>query len=191
MPLRHRGGQAHQSAQFGMGKDDAPMRPAQHRGWWLLPGASPEEAGLRRHERMAPPVEDDAGNVAPRIEARRAEHLGHLLANLSLEIGVAGRKEARSRRRALGRGGQARVEERDVKGQHGRIVGRQQSLAAQRDIAPYGHLPSQSLEPPRRRSEEHTSELQSLMRISYAVFCLQKKNTSNSTANTQDSNHNI
>src|SRR3546814_1049892 len=29
------------------------------------------------------------------------------------------------------------------------------------------------------RSEEHTSELQSLMRISYAVFCLQKKNTAN------------
>src|SRR3546814_5936774 len=28
------------------------------------------------------------------------------------------------------------------------------------------------------RSEEHTSELQSLMRISYAVFCLQKKNLS-------------
>src|SRR3546814_2854646 len=28
---------------------------------------------------------------------------------------------------------------------------------------------------PRRRSEEHTSELQSLMRISYAVFCLKKK----------------
>src|SRR3546814_5535515 len=29
----------------------------------------------------------------------------------------------------------------------------------------------------RIRSEEHTSELQSLMRISYAVFCLKKKNT--------------
>src|SRR3546814_1382042 len=28
-----------------------------------------------------------------------------------------------------------------------------------------------------RRSEEHTSELQSLMRISYAVFCLKKKTT--------------
>src|SRR3546814_2979449 len=28
-----------------------------------------------------------------------------------------------------------------------------------------------------RRSEEHTSELQSLMRISYAVLCLKKKNT--------------
>src|SRR3546814_1371117 len=31
------------------------------------------------------------------------------------------------------------------------------------------------------RSEEHTSELQSLMRISYAVFCLKKKNKNNIT----------
>src|SRR3546814_4988536 len=30
---------------------------------------------------------------------------------------------------------------------------------------------------PKMRSEEHTSELQSLMRISYAVFCLKKKKT--------------
>src|SRR3546814_9803534 len=37
------------------------------------------------------------------------------------------------------------------------------------------------LRPPRRllRSEEHTSELQSLMRISYAVFCLKKKTINN------------
>src|SRR3546814_6888729 len=34
---------------------------------------------------------------------------------------------------------------------------------------------------PEGRSEEHTSELQSLMRISYAVFCLQKKNTTYKT----------
>src|SRR3546814_8769143 len=33
--------------------------------------------------------------------------------------------------------------------------------------------------PRRRRSEEHTSELQSLMRISYAVFCLKKKKHNN------------
>src|SRR3546814_3650717 len=33
--------------------------------------------------------------------------------------------------------------------------------------------------PPHRRSEEHTSELQSLMRISYAVFCLKKKKIRN------------
>src|SRR3546814_16356510 len=32
-----------------------------------------------------------------------------------------------------------------------------------------------------QRSEEHTSELQSLMRISYAVFCLKKKNRINTT----------
>src|SRR3546814_3013382 len=32
------------------------------------------------------------------------------------------------------------------------------------------------------RSEEHTSELQSLMRISYAVFCLKKKKTNKSKA---------
>src|SRR3546814_7858441 len=35
---------------------------------------------------------------------------------------------------------------------------------------------SASIPSMRRRSEEHTSELQSLMRISYAVFCLKKKN---------------
>src|SRR3546814_3644795 len=33
------------------------------------------------------------------------------------------------------------------------------------------------------RSEEHTSELQSLMRISYAVFCLKKKHTKHIQAN--------
>src|SRR3546814_1865469 len=40
------------------------------------------------------------------------------------------------------------------------------------------HLPAGSARPRHRlpaRSEEHTSELQSLMRISYAVFCLKKK----------------
>src|SRR3546814_6772273 len=37
------------------------------------------------------------------------------------------------------------------------------------------------------RSEEHTSELQSLMRISYAVFCLKKKKKTNKYKNTQRS----
>src|SRR3546814_2333482 len=39
-----------------------------------------------------------------------------------------------------------------------------------------------------RRSEEHTSELQSLMRISYAVFCLKKKKN-NKTQEEIDSNN--
>src|SRR3546814_2505154 len=41
-----------------------------------------------------------------------------------------------------------------------------------------------------QRSEEHTSELQSLMRISYAVFCLKKKQTTthNNTATRTNTN---
>src|SRR3546814_1879373 len=39
-----------------------------------------------------------------------------------------------------------------------------------------------------KRSEEHTSELQSLMRISYAVFCLKKK-TKKNHINDSQSNH--
>src|SRR3546814_10773188 len=41
-------------------------------------------------------------------------------------------------------------------------------------MRPLGH-------PVERRSEEHTSELQSLMRISYAVFCFKKKTSRNPT----------
>src|SRR3546814_6947698 len=40
----------------------------------------------------------------------------------------------------------------------------------------YSTLPPASKIDDKGRSEEHTSELQSLMRISYAVFCLKKKN---------------
>src|SRR3546814_2639069 len=42
-----------------------------------------------------------------------------------------------------------------------------------------GSLPDQCSQ--QERSEEHTSELQSLMRISYAVFCLKKKKKSKNT----------
>src|SRR3546814_10608149 len=54
-------------------------------------------------------------------------------------------------------------------------------LAGARGVGHVRHLlrePSRSAPHPHRlRSEEHTSELQSLMRISYAVFCLKKKHT--------------
>src|SRR3546814_6657427 len=42
-------------------------------------------------------------------------------------------------------------------------------------LTPSANVPSSA------RSAEHTSELQSLMRISYAVFCLKKKNTLHTT----------
>src|SRR3546814_7564652 len=55
-------------------------------------------------------------------------------------------------------------------------VWRQEKLANQaRDIAALGKELYSRIAT--MRSEEHTSELQSLMRISYAVFCLKKKKT--------------
>src|SRR3546814_16466155 len=50
---------------------------------------------------------------------------------------------------------------------------------------PLGH-PSATGADCRARSEEHTSELQSLMRISYAVFCLKKKTNQNKTSLTDN-----
>src|SRR3546814_5746394 len=52
------------------------------------------------------------------------------------------------------------------------------NIAGRLDIAEHEALLAKALGGDRdHRSEEHTSELQSLMRISYAVFCLKKKNT--------------
>src|SRR3546814_5397889 len=47
------------------------------------------------------------------------------------------------------------------------------SMGRQGPPPPHGRLVAPVRQ--RQRSEEHTSELQSLMRISYAVFCLKKK----------------
>src|SRR3546814_7083170 len=58
---------------------------------------------------------------------------------------------------------------------HGPLPGRPPGRAPQRESAAdsaFRHV---------TRSEEHTSELQSLMRISYAVFCLKKKKPKNTT----------
>src|SRR3546814_5536986 len=60
------------------------------------------------------------------------------------------------------------------------VVGRARGAACAASAAgsncPRSALPAHSRRVPTPRSEEHTSELQSLMRISYAVFCLKKKN---------------
>src|SRR3546814_5206479 len=58
---------------------------------------------------------------------------------------------------------------------------KEQIMAAEKPVAPRGAskrsntIGQDAGTRPRNRSEEHTSELQSLMRISYAVFCLKKK----------------
>src|SRR3546814_1917005 len=53
----------------------------------------------------------------------------------------------------------------------GRLLPELQALGSEHIAMDIGRKSLRSL----RRSEEHTSELQSLMRISYAVFCLKKK----------------
>src|SRR3546814_6582727 len=60
---------------------------------------------------------------------------------------------------------------------------------SQREGDYFGFVDDQGIVKFWRRSEEHTSELQSLMRISYAVFCLKKKIKQNKseTANIQTS----
>src|SRR3546814_2795035 len=70
-------------------------------------------------------------------------------------------------------------------GKHGRRAPRPAHVATHRDMEPGNRPPAFPSRPPRSgvaqvaghcgRSEAHTSELQSLMRISYAVFCLKKK----------------
>src|SRR3546814_10357381 len=52
-------------------------------------------------------------------------------------------------------------------------------LLALSNVVLLPHMGSATFEGRAARSEEHTSELQSLMRISYAVFCLKKKKKTN------------
>src|SRR3546814_1102757 len=69
---------------------------------------------------------------------------------------------------------------------------RQQPEPAQRtrrSLVSAGPAPHRGVPPRKQRSEEHTSELQSLMRISYAVFCLKKQNTENNTQNHPKNTH--
>src|SRR3546814_3709363 len=62
-------------------------------------------------------------------------------------------------------------EEHGVSGQMARVVDQDVRFGVSTDEGDGDEWPQL-----RERSEEHTSELQSLMRISYAVFCLKKKN---------------
>src|SRR3546814_5261172 len=71
---------------------------------------------------------------------------------------------------------QRRNEGQDLAGQEAhpaKLVSKHLACAAVDPCTPSGSCSRYG--PARGRSEEHTSELQSLMRISYAVFCLKKK----------------
>src|SRR3546814_1251766 len=58
---------------------------------------------------------------------------------------------------------------------HARDAGHRTARAARRRLPAHRHAQRRDRDALVSRSEEHTSELQSLMRISYAVFCLKKK----------------
>src|SRR3546814_4661871 len=85
----------------------------------------------------------------------------------------------------FGRVGLSRIADRAQR-RHELLDHRQAAVARRRlrvagdealDDAVFQRVEADHGQAPARRSEEHTSELQSLMRISYAVFCLKKKNS--------------
>src|SRR3546814_10170059 len=92
------------------------------------------------------------------------------------------RREHETQRRDAARGIEHRLELAEVAGiRAGALVDHLESglehLRALRRLDLFG------IDALRKRSEEHTSELQSLMRNSYAVFCLKKKNKHTTTIN--------
>src|SRR5262245_14689789 len=85
--------------------------------------SSEVEPGLRVHVRVAPTVEDDAGDVAPRVEAGAAEEPRHLRADLPLVVGEALAEELAPPARPLLGDGQPGIVERHVEREDGRAVG--------------------------------------------------------------------
>src|SRR3546814_7664987 len=89
-------------------------------------------------------------------------------------VRISGRKpEALGRLKALARWRELEAQGKDLP--RGRIM--KDETLADLALSP----PKKQADLARVRSEEHTSELQSLMRISYAVFCLKKKKKHKST----------
>src|SRR3546814_2664754 len=93
--------------------------------------------------------------------------------------GAPGRQQA-YQQPGGGRQRQQREEQGRIEPRHVGIASRLQSDHPQ---AEQGQRQRQQAAQHAGRSEEHTSELQSLMRISYAVFCLKKKKTTNKSRN--------
>src|SRR3546814_3560007 len=114
---------------------------------------------------------DDIENRACCVE-RTLEHVARPDAQVATQHG-------RRRQRIIGAHHRRQVERDNT----GRPVGCE-SKGAFLDEGVGRHLCSLGMEGVDMRSEEHTSELQSLMRISYAVFCLKKKRRTNTKIQT-------
>src|SRR3546814_10459813 len=109
----------------------------------------------------------------PAGPSRRARRATAPLGKTSVETALFRLAEDPDRH---GRGGRVAARERRHGGRTAVLAGRPRAEFRRCPVRPPRH--SRGGEPglrPAGRSEEHTSELQSLMRISYAVFCLKKK----------------
>src|SRR3546814_4220754 len=90
------------------------------------------------------------------------------------ETGAGARRASKCRKTCEDlRPSQCRARSGRSSGKHWLCADHERSAAGPFAQAPHRHAGG--------RSEEHTSELQSLMRISYAVFCLKKKTTNKNT----------
>src|SRR3546814_1310147 len=105
---------------------------------------------------LRPPISTLTYTLFPYTTLFRSHAQG--LAQRVVQPGLAVMRFAGKLRGRVGEEAQVRHRARDL-----HVAGERERLAA---VARFGV-----------RSEEHTSELQSLMRISYAVFCLKKKKT--------------
>src|SRR3546814_6837863 len=101
-----------------------------------------------------------AAAIDPNVEAVLGEQAYRFAGDRRRQRVALDGREVGAHEHAAVEGGDRRVEAQRID-QHGHSAGRPSARYGEADAAV--------------RSEEHTSELQSLMRISYAVFCLKKK----------------
>src|SRR3546814_2010232 len=106
-----------------------------------------------------------SSDLAVAVAVRREARLGDVQHFGKLRLGARGRLAAEPRRAAVGRHSYNHIDASRC----------QRGLLAARPFRPGGPGDFVRAAVRQFRSEEHTSELQSLMRISYAVFCLKKK----------------
>ena len=113
----------HGSGQIGVRKCDTPeRRTPQNLAGSRLTIAPKEEPGLRTEIGMSPAIQDNAGDVAPRVEAAAREHIAELLTDLALVIFERCSQQLCAAALPLLFGGSARVGVQNFQGEHDRRV---------------------------------------------------------------------
>src|SRR3546814_1426204 len=135
--------------------------------------ARDDRPDTQQRRTLGGPVPRAAGAVIPAGENDDGPSLRAVaFRNVHQIAGIARRQMTADRPSAIRHQGIAQARIGKGAAQHHLVIDAPRSITAKAV-----RLDTKRREIARRRSEEHTSELQSLMRIPYAVFCLQKKNT--------------